>query len=211
MGGARHLAACLRPHVQAELERWGIVLIYGTLGFVLSLPRLHPAAAEVLSEEELQVVEGSPKAVYAVMARLRVLVGGAVLPAEKVGAGRHRRGAAKALCVECWLGLATDASCPGRSLALALCVCVQLLAMNDSIARGMDACCSCMGVLEQATPQVRLPPPAPYVKLYCLASEPRRQASNAEATQQRRRCRRRSSIPAAIFGLPMCHRRCCPC
>ncbi|EFN53147.1 hypothetical protein CHLNCDRAFT_136917 [Chlorella variabilis] len=96
----------------AELERWGIVLIYGTLGFVLSLPRLHPAAAEVLSEEELQVVEGSPKAVYAVMARLRVLVGGAVLPAEK------------------------------------------LLAMNDSIARGMDACCSCMGVLEQATPQV---------------------------------------------------------
>lgn len=100
------------PNLQAELERWGIVLIYGTLGFVLSLPRLHPAAAEVLSEEELQVVEGSPKAVYAVMARLRVLVGGAVLPAEK------------------------------------------LLAMNDSIARGMDACCSCMGVLEQATPQV---------------------------------------------------------
>ncbi len=71
--------------MQAELERWGVVLIYATLRHVCSLERLPPAAAAVLSAEELLVIEKSPKAVYAVVARLRVLLAGAQLPAEKVG------------------------------------------------------------------------------------------------------------------------------
>lgn len=80
--------AALHP-LQDELERWAVVLINCTRRILLAEAQLSPAEAEVLSPQEAEVVLASSKPVYAVLARLRHLLGSAT-PRQggQVGGGR---------------------------------------------------------------------------------------------------------------------------